>query len=285
MSDKREFPILNGKLLSDLDANGHKIIGLDPEYFGKLIKDLISVFLNTKVDKIPGKGLSSNDYTDEEKNKLAGIEAGAEKNPDLSGYATKDFVESKINDLDCSKDIARLESSINGIQIGVNHALTVSNTVQYQADATDQYVFGTVDPKIEELKNKKVSLYGFHEPRLETGRDDKTCVLIRPFSCNELQPSSGGGAATDVAFYVEIENVSESNNYDGCIRDMVFVVDCDTVETAPKIEWPGNCHPRTDAETDFKCEAGKRNVYWISEYAQGKFVVAGWQETEGGNAV
>ena len=87
MSEKREFPILNGKLLSDLDANGHKIIGLDPEYFGELIKGLISVVLSTKVDKIPGKDLSSNDYTDEEKNKLAGIEAGAEKNPDLSEYA------------------------------------------------------------------------------------------------------------------------------------------------------------------------------------------------------
>lgn len=29
MSEKREFPILNGKLLSDLDLNGYKLIGLD----------------------------------------------------------------------------------------------------------------------------------------------------------------------------------------------------------------------------------------------------------------
>lgn len=36
--------------------------------------------LNTKVDKIPGKGLSTNDYTTTEKNKLAGIEAGAQVN-------------------------------------------------------------------------------------------------------------------------------------------------------------------------------------------------------------
>jgi len=33
-----------------------------------------------KVDKVTGKGLSSNDYTTAEKNKLAGIEAGAEVN-------------------------------------------------------------------------------------------------------------------------------------------------------------------------------------------------------------
>lgn len=29
MSEKREFPILNGKLLSDLDLNGHKLLGLN----------------------------------------------------------------------------------------------------------------------------------------------------------------------------------------------------------------------------------------------------------------
>lgn len=36
--------------------------------------------LDGKVDKETGKGLSSNDYTTTEKNKLAGIEAGAEVN-------------------------------------------------------------------------------------------------------------------------------------------------------------------------------------------------------------
>lgn len=34
----------------------------------------------SKVDKVPGMGLSHNDYTDADKNKLAGIEAGAQKN-------------------------------------------------------------------------------------------------------------------------------------------------------------------------------------------------------------
>ena len=35
--------------------------------------------LNKKVDKVTGKGLSTNDYTTDEKNKLGGIEAGAQK--------------------------------------------------------------------------------------------------------------------------------------------------------------------------------------------------------------
>jgi hypothetical protein len=36
--------------------------------------------LGNKVDKVTGKGLSANDYTAEEKAKLGGIEAGAQKN-------------------------------------------------------------------------------------------------------------------------------------------------------------------------------------------------------------
>lgn len=40
-------------------------------------KDAADDLLDTKVDKIEGKGLSANDYTDEEKTKLAGIEEGA----------------------------------------------------------------------------------------------------------------------------------------------------------------------------------------------------------------
>lgn len=47
----------------------------------------VNLKLTKKVDKEDGKGLSSNDYTTEEKSKLSGIEAGAQKNPDLSPYA------------------------------------------------------------------------------------------------------------------------------------------------------------------------------------------------------
>ena len=67
------------------------------------------------------------------------------------------------------------------------------------------------------------------------------------------------------------------------MRDCILFVMCGDV--APTITWPANFHPRTDAETDFACVAGVNNVYWISEYVQGEFVVAGWQATAGGSAV
>jgi hypothetical protein len=77
----------------------------------------VTAGLDTKVDKVTGKGLSTNDYTTDEKNKLAGIDIGAQvnvieritvggvaqtitdktvdltiPNPDLTNYYTKDEI-------------------------------------------------------------------------------------------------------------------------------------------------------------------------------------------------
>ena len=44
------------------------------------VTENVQTQLNDKVDKVAGKGLSTNDYTDAEKTKLSGIETGAQKN-------------------------------------------------------------------------------------------------------------------------------------------------------------------------------------------------------------
>lgn len=49
-------------------------------YLWSKIKSHVSSAISTKVDKVNGKGLSTNDYTTTEKNKLAGIASGAEVN-------------------------------------------------------------------------------------------------------------------------------------------------------------------------------------------------------------
>ena len=56
------------------------------------VQNAIDELSSEKVDKEAGKGLSTNDYTDAEKTKLAGIEAGAEVNPTSSAKtATESF--------------------------------------------------------------------------------------------------------------------------------------------------------------------------------------------------
>ena len=44
------------------------------------VTENVQTQLNDKVDKVTGKGLSTNDYTNAEKTKLSGIETGAQKN-------------------------------------------------------------------------------------------------------------------------------------------------------------------------------------------------------------
>ena len=60
-------------------------IGDDPDFFNTINNEL-----DQKVDKVSGKGLSTNDYTTEEKNKLAGIQAGAQVNPTNVSAFTND---------------------------------------------------------------------------------------------------------------------------------------------------------------------------------------------------
>ena len=51
--------------------------------------EALTAIAGSKVDKVDGKGLSTNDYTTEEKNKLAGIAAGAEVNVQSDWNATE----------------------------------------------------------------------------------------------------------------------------------------------------------------------------------------------------
>lgn len=77
---------INGKALSsnitlsasDVDALPNTTI--IPSIDGLATEDYVNDVASTKVDKVSGKGLSTNDYTTTEKNKLSGIATGAEVN-------------------------------------------------------------------------------------------------------------------------------------------------------------------------------------------------------------
>lgn len=77
-----------------------------------------------------------------------------------------------------------------------------------------------------------------------------------------------------------INGVNSTDGYTA--RDCILVVE-NIIDSDIQIDWPYNFHPRTDKETDFVCKANTTNVYWISEYKDNNFVVAGWQETTGGS--
>ena len=80
----------------------------------------VDTALGEKVDKISGKGLSTNDYTTAEKNKLSGIESGAKVNvqPDWtqSNSSADDYIKNKPNIPDVSDyyDKTEIDTALSG---------------------------------------------------------------------------------------------------------------------------------------------------------------------------
>lgn len=138
--------------------------------------------LSGKVDKVTGKGLSTNDYTNEDKNKLAGIETGAQVNTietiKKNGVAIeagedKDIdiiVPTKLSELTNDGNFVTdadyvhtdnnftdaLETKLNGITAGAQPnkiEVIKKNGVVVPITSTDKSVDITVATKLSELEN------------------------------------------------------------------------------------------------------------------------------------
>ena len=71
--------VAKSDLAADVQASLGKADTAVQSLSGYATETYVGTIVADKVDKVNGKGLSSNDYTDTEKNKLSGIEAGANK--------------------------------------------------------------------------------------------------------------------------------------------------------------------------------------------------------------
>lgn len=65
---------------TDMDAAQSSISDLQTKVGDTSVSDQIATGLANKVDKVDGKGLSTHDYTTDDKDKLSGIAMGAEVN-------------------------------------------------------------------------------------------------------------------------------------------------------------------------------------------------------------
>lgn len=107
----------------------------------ELTPEEISIALSNKVDKVDGKGLSTNDYTDDEKAKLDGIEDGANKiivDSALSATSTNP-VQNKV----VQEEIEALQANIDthANKTDNPHDVTVAQIgaapAEHEHDATD----------------------------------------------------------------------------------------------------------------------------------------------------
>lgn len=87
-------------------------------------KTEIDTSLSNKVDKIVGKGLSTNDYTTAEKTKLTGIEDGAQVNNNKVMVSTTDTISGTLD----TKIVAGANVVITKMNTGANEYLEIAST-------------------------------------------------------------------------------------------------------------------------------------------------------------
>lgn len=131
------------------------------EYLDKsgltLLISKIKTALGGKVDVVSGKGLSTNDYTSEEKSKLSGIASGAQANviESVKVNGTKVEPSSKAVDISVPTNVSQLTND-SGFQTStqVNSIVTGKG---YQTQSQVQSLINSAVGNIASIKYEKVS--------------------------------------------------------------------------------------------------------------------------------
>ena len=115
------FTGIYADLTNKPSINGHELVGgnntLDSLGIQAAGNYATTDQLNNKVDKVSGKGLSTNDYTTPEKTKLAGIETGAEVNAingiSVNGATQEPDEDTKVVDITVPTKLSQLTNDGN----------------------------------------------------------------------------------------------------------------------------------------------------------------------------
>jgi hypothetical protein len=102
-AEKNKLAAISGTNTGDQDLSGYATIAMVNAID---VTSSLTGVLATKVDKVTGKGLSTNDYTTAEKTKLAAVSGTNTGDQDLSGYATTAQLATKANSSDVTTSLA-----------------------------------------------------------------------------------------------------------------------------------------------------------------------------------
>lgn len=157
-------PTRNYENLTNLPSiNDVKVVGnLTPSDLGLAddasVEEIRSA-LENKVDKVTGKGLSENDYTDGEKAKLEGIEAGAEKNVQ-SDWDASDGSDAFIKNKPSVLETVTIRGTAT-TKSGTNTDLDVYKTAE--VDSAIDTLDNKIDTNVADLDERKAETDGYYE--------------------------------------------------------------------------------------------------------------------------
>lgn len=128
--------------LSGIEAGANKTVvdsALNSSSTNPVQNKVIKESLDNKVDKVTGKGLSTNDFTNADKTKLSGIEEGATKtivDTDLSSTSTNPVQNKAVKAaLDSKADATAM--SVVGLRLVASDVLTSNTAYTYQMSKND----------------------------------------------------------------------------------------------------------------------------------------------------
>jgi hypothetical protein len=160
--------------------------------------------LETKVDKVAGKGLSTNDYTTAEKNKLEAITGTNTGDQDLSGYATTAQLATKANASDLTTSLATkanstdvttsLAAKANAADVTTSLATkanTADVTTSLAAKANASDVTTSLATKVDKVSGKDLSTNDY-----TTAEKTKLAAITGTNTGDQVNITGNAGTAT-----------------------------------------------------------------------------------------
>lgn len=170
--------------------------------------DSLNELLSSKADKVDGKGLSSNDFTDTYKSKLDGIATGATKNIVENSLSST----STANALSAAQGKA-LNDKYNGTSLYDNSSGTTGTITLSQSAANFSYI----EIHFMRTTSSGTNNYGFQKVYAPNGK--QVTLSMNRYSSNTVLQVSGkvikiSGTSITVVGYLEI-NLLTDYNLDG----------------------------------------------------------------------
>lgn len=162
-----------------------------------------------KVDKVVGKQLSTNDYTNEDKKKVDAIPDNPKYTdtvPDLSGYATKNELYNKVNKWDISNETDGNSTDKAFSQQAVNYMVGGLRTQLYRyiQDLDEKADTKDIPKKLSQLTNDKT---------FKTESEIQQMIEKASSLKKEVVTSLPTTGKDDVIYLVKDEKGKDNNNY------------------------------------------------------------------------
>ena len=187
------------------------------QYFLEKLKDIF----DTKVDKVSGKGLSTNDYTTTEKNKLAGIAAGAEVNVQSDWNQTTTTADDYIKNKPTIPTVnnGTLTITQNGTSKGTFTANQSSNATIALTDTTYGVVSKTANGLAPQLPNETTTTKFLRQdgswavPAYPTVNNGTLTIQKNGTNVQTFTANQSGNATANITVPTKVSELTNDSGY------------------------------------------------------------------------